>query len=51
RKEGTAFDLPIAVAVIAASRQARAQDLERTVLLGELALDGRLITAVIKIFT
>lgn len=42
RKEGTAFDLPIAVAVIAASRQARAQDLERTVLLGELALDGRL---------
>ena len=42
RKEGTAFDLPIAVAVIAASRQARAQDLERTVLLGELSLDGRL---------
>ena len=42
RKEGTAFDLPIAVAVIAASRQTKAQDLERTVLLGELALDGRL---------
>lgn len=42
RKEGTAFDLPIAVAIIAASRQARAVNLEDTVLLGELALDGRL---------
>ncbi len=43
RKEGTAFDLPIAVAVIVASGQSRALDLERTVLLGELALDGRLL--------
>lgn len=42
RKEGTAFDLPIAVAIIAASRQARVINLEDTVLLGELALDGRM---------
>ncbi len=43
RKEGTAFDLPIAVAIIIASRQSRAYGLEDTVLLGELALDGSLL--------
>ncbi|NLD34385.1 MAG: YifB family Mg chelatase-like AAA ATPase [Clostridiales bacterium] len=42
RKEGTAFDLPIAVAIIAASKQMRAVGLENVLLIGELALDGRL---------
>ena len=43
RKEGTAFDLPIAVSIIAASRQIRLPDLDHILLLGELALDGRLL--------
>ncbi|HSK68259.1 MAG TPA: magnesium chelatase domain-containing protein, partial [Candidatus Limnocylindria bacterium] len=43
RKEGTAFDLPIAVAIILASRQMAAPGLEDTLLIGELALDGRLL--------
>lgn len=42
RKEGTAFDLPIAMAIILASRQIMAPPLDDTVLIGELALDGRL---------
>ena len=43
RKEGTAFDLPIAVAIIAASRQIRLPELDHILLMGELALDGRLL--------
>ena len=43
RKEGTAFDLPIAVAIIMATRQIRAIDASGILLLGELALDGRLV--------
>lgn len=42
RKEGTAFDLPIAIALIAASKQLQMQALDEVVLIGELALDGRL---------
>ncbi|HOQ62811.1 MAG TPA: ATP-binding protein, partial [Clostridia bacterium] len=42
RKEGTAFDLPIAIAIILASRQMQAPPLDDCVLIGELALDGRL---------
>ncbi|MHC1786270.1 MAG: YifB family Mg chelatase-like AAA ATPase [Christensenellales bacterium] len=42
RKEGTAFDLPIAVAILIASRQLRAPRAEEALLIGELALDGRL---------
>ena len=42
RKEGAAFDLPIAVSIIAASRQAAMPALPRTLLLGELSLDGSL---------
>ena len=42
RKEGTAFDLPIAIAVIVASRQLQAMALDDVILIGELALDGRL---------
>ncbi|HEV2644235.1 MAG TPA: YifB family Mg chelatase-like AAA ATPase [Candidatus Elarobacter sp.] len=42
RKEGSAFDLPIALAVLAASNQLPADALEGHAAFGELALDGRL---------
>jgi magnesium chelatase family protein len=41
KKEGTAFDLPIALGVLAAQEQVPAKDLGRYVCVGELALDGR----------
>ncbi|WP_018001273.1 YifB family Mg chelatase-like AAA ATPase [Paracoccus sp. N5] len=41
-KEGSHFDLPIALAVLAALEVVPAEALERVVSLGELALDGRL---------
>ena len=40
RKEGTSFDLPIALGVLAASRQARALPLDDTLVVGELSLSG-----------
>ena len=42
RKEGSAYDLPLAVAVLAASEQIAPEKLERFVLMGELSLDGNL---------
>lgn len=42
RKEGTAFDLPIAVAILLASRQLKKSQAEEVLLLGELGLDGHL---------
>ena len=42
KKEGAAFDLPIAVSLIAASRQAALPGLGNVLLLGELSLDGSL---------
>jgi magnesium chelatase family protein len=42
RKEGSGFDLPIALALLAASKQIPRSALERTAAVGELALDGRL---------
>ncbi|HTV02950.1 MAG TPA: magnesium chelatase domain-containing protein, partial [Luteitalea sp.] len=41
RKAGSSFDLPIALAVLAASGQLRPESMARAVILGELALDGR----------
>jgi magnesium chelatase family protein len=41
RKEGSGFDLPIALAVLAASRQVPPERLAEHACLGELALDGR----------
>ena len=41
RKEGPGFDLPIALAVLAASRQMPAERLASHAAIGELALDGR----------
>ena len=42
RKEGSAYDLPLAIAVLAASGQIDNQKLDRYVLMGELSLDGTL---------
>src|SRR4051812_49920886 len=42
RKEGSGFDLPIALAVLAASRQVPPEALGGHAAVGELALDGRL---------
>jgi magnesium chelatase family protein len=40
KKEGTAFDLPIAVAILAAEGNIAAPSLQQYVFLGELSLDG-----------
>ncbi len=42
RKEGSGFDLPIALAILAASRQIPLERLDEHAALGELALDGRI---------
>ena len=41
RKEGSGYDLPIALAVLAASRQVTEESLRGHAAVGELALDGR----------
>jgi magnesium chelatase family protein len=41
RKEGSAFDLPIAVGLLAATGQIPVEGLDKYVFLGELSLDGR----------
>ena len=40
RKAGPAYDLPIAVGVLVASRQIPAQAVEKAMMIGELSLDG-----------
>lgn len=40
RKEGSAFDLPIAVAILAASEQVAEERLADYIIMGELSLDG-----------
>lgn len=42
RKEGPAYDLPIAVGILAASQQINPDKLEKTMVIGELSLDGTL---------
>ncbi|MEQ9021296.1 MAG: YifB family Mg chelatase-like AAA ATPase, partial [Pseudomonadales bacterium] len=42
RKEGSAYDLPIALGILKASEQIIAENLEDFVIMGELALDGEL---------
>ena len=42
KKEGPAFDLPIAIGVLMASNQLEQMDLTNTLMLGELSLDGTL---------
>lgn len=40
RKEGSAYDLPIALGILQGSEQAEFPDLEKYVIMGELSLDG-----------
>ncbi len=42
RKEGSAYDLPISIAYLAATEQIITKDLDRYILMGELSLDGGL---------
>ena len=42
RKEGSAYDLPIATAILASSGQIEAENLEKYIIMGELSLDGGL---------
>ena len=42
RKEGSAFDLPIAVGVMAATGQVLTENFDEMLMLGELALDGNI---------
>lgn len=42
RKEGSAYDLPIALGILAASEQLKAEELEGCIIMGELSLDGSL---------
>lgn len=42
RKEGSAYDLPIAVGVLAATKQIPHEDISQYIIMGELALDGQL---------
>ncbi len=42
RKEGSAYDLPIAIGVLAATRQMESEELDKYIIMGELSLDGTL---------
>ncbi len=42
RKEGSAYDLTLAIGILAASKQIKAEDLDRYLIMGELSLDGNL---------
>lgn len=43
RKEGAAYDLPIAIGILAADNQVNGGALPRTLIMGELSLDGTLL--------
>lgn len=42
KKEGSLFDLPIAIGILIDNGQIKQQNLENTVIIGELSLDGKL---------
>lgn len=42
KKEGSSYDLTIAMGILAASEQIKAEEIDRYVIMGELALDGGL---------
>ena len=44
RKEGSAYDLPIAIGILAASGQIKAPEVNKYLMMGELSLDGGLQT-------
>ena len=42
KKEGSLYDLPIALSILAASRQLKSERFSRSCFIGELSLDGRI---------
>lgn len=42
RKEGSAYDLTLAIGILASTGQIKAEDLDRYLIMGELSLDGSL---------
>ena len=42
QKEGSAYDLPIAIGILAASEQVNSEQLNKYIMMGELSLDGSL---------
>ena len=42
RKEGSAYDLTLAIGILVASNQIKAEDLDKYLIMGELSLDGNL---------
>jgi len=42
RKEGSSYDLPIAIGILAAAEKMRYEELEKFLIMGELSLDGTL---------
>lgn len=42
RKEGSAYDLTIAVGILAASDEIKADEISKYIIMGELSLDGEL---------
>ena len=43
RKEGTSYDLPIAVGILAASNQIVSEEVSKYLIMGELSLDGSIL--------
>lgn len=43
RKSGSAFDLPIAIGILAATEQVQSQHLHQYIIMGELSLDGGIL--------
>jgi magnesium chelatase family protein len=43
RKEGSAYDLPLAIGILAASEQIKSDELEHYIIMGELSLDGSIL--------
>ncbi|WP_029906366.1 YifB family Mg chelatase-like AAA ATPase [Prevotella sp. 10(H)] len=43
RKEGTAYDLPLAIGIMAASESLKSEKLEQYIIMGELSLDGTIL--------
>ena len=42
RKEGSSYDLPLAISILAADKKIEADNMEQTMIIGELSLDGKI---------
>lgn len=43
KKEGSAYDLPLAIGILAANEQIPSSELKEFIIMGELSLDGKLV--------